>query len=120
LLSIKIINITCCKLIQPTPEPYIKEPSPGIRYPWKTWAGELVRPWRIIRSYPEHYPFFLTAFRTGARFGELLALKWESVNWKNRYIVVEKSFRNVKLTVTKNGKVGNLSAIANKTAFATA
>ena len=55
--------------------------------------------------YPDWYPFFLAAFRTGARLGELLALRWENVNWRERYIVIEQSFRNSRLTATKTGKV---------------
>ena len=55
--------------------------------------------------YPDWYPFFLAAFRTGMRLGELLALRWENVNWHERYIVIKQSFRNSRLTATKTGKV---------------
>lgn len=54
---------------------------------------------------PGHYPIFLTAFRTGMRLGELLALKWENINWRKKFVVVKESFRNGKLTGTKNGKI---------------
>jgi integrase len=54
------------------------------------------------------YPLFLTAFRTGMRLGEILALKWENVNWNRRYIVIQESFRNGKLTATKTGKARNV------------
>ena len=53
---------------------------------------------------PNYYPLFLTAFRTGMRLGELLALRWENINWRQKYIVVDSSWRNGKLTGTKTGK----------------
>ncbi len=57
---------------------------------------------------PDYYPLFLTAFRTGMRLGEILALKWENVNWNRSYIVIQESFRNGKLTSTKTGKARNV------------
>lgn len=35
---------------------------------------------------PEYYDFLLTAFRTGMRLGELLALAWGSVNFETKQI----------------------------------
>ena len=38
----------------------------------------------------EWYPFFLTAVTTGLRIGELLAMRWENLDWVNqRYLVRE-------------------------------
>jgi integrase len=51
-----------------------------------------------------YYPLFLTAFRTGMRLGELLALRWESINWRQQFIVVDSSWRNGTLTGTKTRK----------------
>lgn len=60
---------------------------------------------QICRQYqPEFYPFLLTAFRSGLRLGELLALKWERINWIGQYMVVSESFRHGKLTATKTNK----------------
>ncbi len=53
---------------------------------------------------PDLYPLFLTAFRTGMRLGELLALQWSDVNWRNRYIMVQRSFKNGRISPTKNGR----------------
>jgi integrase len=50
--------------------------------------------------YPEHYAFFFTAFRTGLRLGELLALKWEEVDWQGKFIRVRRSYKRGKLTPT--------------------
>jgi len=54
---------------------------------------------------PEHYPFFLTAFRTGLRLGELLGLQWADVDWHGRFIRVSRSYKTGRLTPTKTGKV---------------
>jgi integrase len=53
---------------------------------------------------PEHYPFFLCAFRTGLRLGELLALQWGDVDWRGKFIQVQRSYKLGRLTPTKTGK----------------
>lgn len=50
------------------------------------------------------HPFFLCAFRTGLRLGELLALEWGDVDFSGRFIHVQRSFRNGRTTRTKNKK----------------
>lgn len=52
----------------------------------------------------EHYPFFLCAFRTGARLGELLALQWGDVDWNGKFIEVKRSYKRGRLSPTKTGK----------------
>ena len=54
---------------------------------------------------PRWYPLFLTAFRTGMRLGELLALEWGDIDFSGRFIMVRRSFRSQRLTPTKTGKV---------------
>ena len=54
--------------------------------------------------YPEHYAFFLCAFRTGTRLGELLALQWGDIDWHGKYIRVERSYKLKQTTPTKNGR----------------
>jgi integrase len=54
---------------------------------------------------PEHYAFFLTAFRTGMRLGELLGLQWGDVDFHGRFIRVARSYKLGRLTPTKTGKV---------------
>jgi len=51
------------------------------------------------------HPFFLCAFRSGCRLGELLGLEWGDVDFNGRFIQVQRSFRNGRLTPTKTGKV---------------
>ena len=40
---------------------------------------------------PRHRPFFTLAVFTGLRLGELLALQWDDVDWRNRRIHVRRS-----------------------------
>jgi integrase len=54
---------------------------------------------------PEHYPFFICAFRTGMRLGELLGLQWKDVDWNGKFIRVSRSYKLGRLTPTKTGKV---------------
>lgn len=53
---------------------------------------------------PEHYPFFLTAFRTGLRLGELLALEWGDIDWSGHFITVRRSYKTGTVSPTKTGK----------------
>jgi integrase len=41
---------------------------------------------------PRHYPFILALFRTGARFGEAVALMPEDINFRDRYVVIQRNF----------------------------
>jgi integrase len=50
------------------------------------------------------YPLFLSAFRTGMRLGEILGLQWGDVDWHSKYIHVQRSFRQGRITETKTGK----------------
>jgi integrase len=56
-------------------------------------------------DFPEYYPFFLMAARTGMRLGELLALRWGDVDLENGFIWVRRSYRRGRFTRPKNGKV---------------
>jgi len=57
-----------------------------------------------LKLYPEYYPFFLTAFRTGMRLGELLALQWGDIDFNGKFIQVERSYKLKQTTPTKTGK----------------
>ncbi len=58
-----------------------------------------------LKHNPEHYPFFICAFRTGMRLGELLGLHWGDVDWYGKFIRVSRSYKRGRLTPTKTGKV---------------
>lgn len=50
---------------------------------------------------PQWHPLFLVCFRAGLRLGEALALEWSDLNWREGYILVQRSFRNGRTTPTK-------------------
>ncbi|MDM8523280.1 site-specific integrase [Desulfococcaceae bacterium HSG8] len=53
---------------------------------------------------PDQFGFFLTAFRTGMRKGELLALEWADIDFRCQWIQVSRSCRRGKISKTKTGK----------------
>ncbi len=55
-----------------------------------------------FRSYSE---FFLCAFRTGMRLGELLGLNWSDIDWNQKFIRVERSYKRGQFDKTKTGRV---------------
>jgi len=56
------------------------------------------------KHFPEYHVFFLCAFRTGMRLGELLGLHWGDVDWRGKFINVQRSFKRGMIDKTKNGK----------------
>jgi len=58
-----------------------------------------------FRHYHEYSEFFLCAFRTGMRLGELLGLKWSDIDWNQNFIRVERSYKRGQFDKTKTGKV---------------
>ncbi len=58
------------------------------------------------KIYPfKKYCFFLCAFRTGMRLGELIALEWRDLSFNGRYIKVQRSYRRTLRESTKTGKI---------------
>ena len=56
------------------------------------------------RSFPEWHPFLMCGFRTGMRLGETRALEWGSIDWRQRFIRVERNFVEGSFTTPKNGR----------------
>lgn len=54
---------------------------------------------------PEYFGFFLAACRTGARLGELLALKWDDVDLDQGTIRICRSAKRGVISATKTGRV---------------
>lgn len=53
---------------------------------------------------PQYYDFLMTAFRTGMRLGELLALSWDSVNFDTKQINVQRSYSHEHWDTPKSHK----------------
>jgi len=66
----------------------------------------------IKSTWPELYPFFLCAFRTGMRLGELCAIKWTDVNFNDRTISVSSTAKDQHIqpnTKTNTSRVIDMS-----------
>ena len=55
-------------------------------------------------NFPHVYPFFLTALRSGLRLGELVALKPGDLDFRERFINVQRGFSKGKIDMPKSGK----------------
>ncbi|MBZ5496655.1 MAG: site-specific integrase [Acidobacteriia bacterium] len=53
---------------------------------------------------PEYFPLFLCAIHTGMREGELAGLQWADIDWNGRFILVERSVADGKVSPTKTDK----------------
>jgi integrase len=58
----------------------------------------------VSESFPEHHTLFLLLARTGMRIGEALALKWEDIDFKGRFIEVKRSIVRGSISTPKSGK----------------
>jgi integrase len=58
----------------------------------------------VEKYYPKDYPMFLTLARTGVRIGEVLALRWDDIDFNGRSIEVCRGFYRNRITSPKNGK----------------
>jgi len=57
------------------------------------------------KNKPQMATFFATAFYTGMRTSEILALKWEDIDWKNHKIMVRRAIaEKVLMESTKTGE----------------
>lgn len=54
---------------------------------------------------PEYYPFFLCAFRTGLRLGELLGLRLGDIDWNGRFIEIRRAYKRGHTGPTKTGRI---------------
>jgi integrase len=64
----------------------------------------------VQELFPEQYPLFLVALRTGLRRGELVALQWGDIQFgvgeddPNRYILVQRNYVHGRFTTPKSKK----------------
>lgn len=63
----------------------------------------------LLKATIEHllrfHALLFTALRTGMRQGELIALKWEDLDWRGKFIEVRRSCWKGQETSTKSGKI---------------
>jgi len=55
-------------------------------------------------NYPSLYPLALTLARTGMRLGEALALQWGDIDFRGRFINIQRGFSRGRLGTPKNHK----------------
>jgi integrase len=58
----------------------------------------------VQEHFPASYPLFLLLARTGMRFGEALALKWQDLDFHGSFIEVRRNWRRKRLSTPKSGK----------------
>ena len=56
-------------------------------------------------QFPDWYPWVLCALRTGLRAGELLALQWGDIDWRGRFVQVQRNLVRGTLTTPKNHQI---------------
>jgi integrase len=54
--------------------------------------------------FPEWHAFMLCAVRTGLRLGELRALEWGDIDWRQRFLYVQRNFVEGAATTPKSGR----------------
>ena len=54
--------------------------------------------------FPRHYPIFAAAFYTGMRQGELVALKWDDIDFHGSFIEVRRAIWQGTVSTPKSGK----------------
>ena len=57
------------------------------------------------KHYPTFYPLLAVAIFTGMRKGEILALRWEDINWESSIIVVRRNYTHGKLSRPKTNQI---------------
>jgi integrase len=67
-----------------------------------TWNERDVLESVFRERFPRYSPLVICGFRTGLRIGELIALKWEDVDFYNRLIMVQRNITRGKITTPKS------------------
>lgn len=87
-----------CGIIVPTPEDEkpSREPLPF------SWDEKDHFEKTVKEHFPRYYPLVVCGLRTGLRIGELIALKWEDIDFYNRLIFVQRNITRGKITTPKS------------------
>jgi integrase len=81
---------------KPEDEKPLRVPNP------MTWKEKELLEKCYKQHYPRYYPLVLCGFRTGLRIGELIALKWEDIDFHNALMNVQRNVTRGKVTTPKN------------------
>jgi integrase len=84
------------KIPKPEHEKPKREPDPF------SWKDRQILEDTFEKFCPFYYPLVLCGFRTGLRIGELIGLKWEDIDFKNRQIYVQRAFSRGYMSTPKS------------------
>lgn len=73
-----------------------REPNP------LTWEEKDHFEKTFLKHQPQFYPIIVCGLRTGLRIGELLALKWEDIDFFNKTIHVQRNITRCNITTPKS------------------
>lgn len=85
-----------------SPDDGVIDPKDNTKFFRPDEATHLLKTCR--ESFHEWYPFLRTGLQTGMRLGELRALRFDRINWRERYITVDRAWVKGRFTSPKNGK----------------
>jgi integrase len=81
---------------RPEKEKPVREPDPF------TWEERAVFEDTFKVHYPRFYPLVLCGFRTGLRIGELIALQWGDIDFRQKLILVQRNVTRGRITTPKS------------------
>ena len=84
------------KVPKPEGEKAKREPDPF------SWEDRTIFEETFREHFPRYYAFVVTAFRTGLRIGELMALQWGDIDFKHRLIRVARNISMGRVTTPKS------------------
>jgi len=58
----------------------------------------------VKKHCPEQYPMYLTMARTGIRLGECLGIQWKDIDFRNRFIHIQRGFSKGRVETPKSGQ----------------
>ncbi len=70
-----------------------------------TWQEKCLFERKAREHFPQYYPLFLTALRTGMRIGEVVALQPGDLDFNGNFIEVRRSCVRGRISTPKSGKV---------------
>lgn len=81
---------------RPEKEKPVREPDPF------TWEERAAFEDIFKTHYPRFYPLVLCGFRTGLRIGELIALQWGDLDFRQKLILVQRNVTRGRITTPKS------------------